>query len=222
MGFSMVSMVTNMWCSILISMAIRDISSRKATTMDVRTNVFCASGMHLPNGSFVTFGGNSAVGKGGKAGSTGVWDAEYQDFDGGTSIRVLNPCTDADNFNAPNCQWFDDPTVLAMQKRRWYSTAEPLDDGSMVLIGGFVNGGYINRNYPNRDPEFGGDPQHPASECTYEFFPDNGRGATRFPFLIETSGLNTYVHAFLLPSGKMLLQANVSTSKQIPFPYPRK
>jgi hypothetical protein len=37
--------------------------------MDIRSNIFCASGMHLPNGSFVTFGGNGAVGKGGSLGS---------------------------------------------------------------------------------------------------------------------------------------------------------
>ena len=33
--------------------------------MDVITNPFCASGMHFPNGSFVTFGGNGAIGPGG-------------------------------------------------------------------------------------------------------------------------------------------------------------
>jgi len=30
--------------------------------MDIKTNVFCSSGMHLPNGSFATFGGNGPVG----------------------------------------------------------------------------------------------------------------------------------------------------------------
>ena len=29
--------------------------------MSVTTNTFCASGMHLPNGSYSTFGGNDAV-----------------------------------------------------------------------------------------------------------------------------------------------------------------
>ena len=29
--------------------------------MGVLTNSFCASGMHLPNGSYATFGGNNAV-----------------------------------------------------------------------------------------------------------------------------------------------------------------
>ncbi|KAG5643432.1 hypothetical protein DXG03_000940 [Asterophora parasitica] len=194
--------------------SVWDIKTQQSTVMDVRSNVFCASGMHLPNGSYVTFGGNGAIGRGGEIGSVrnpwgnGAWDAEYQDFDGSKAIRILNPCTSQDNFASTKCQWFDDASLLSMQKQRWYSTAEPLADGTMVLIGGFVNGGYINRNYPNRDPEFSGG----AAENTYEFYPANGRGVQPVQFLIKTSGLNAYAHAFLLSSGKMLVQANVSTS----------
>jgi hypothetical protein len=183
--------------------------------MDVRTNTFCASGMHLPNGSYVTFGGNGAIGIGGNIGSqinpaagNGAWDSVYQDFDGSLSIRILNPCSSSDNFADAKCQWFDDPSVLSMQKRRWYSTAEALPDGSIVLIGGFVNGGYINRNYPNVDPTT----SNGAAEPSYEFFPANGRAPQNMQFMTTTSGLNAYAHAFQMPSGKMLVQANFSTS----------
>lgn len=192
----------------------RDINNRKAQLMDVLTNAFCASGMHLPNGSYVTFGGNGAVGPGGNIGSvknnegSGAFDATYSDYDGGKSIRILNPCTNADDFSSSQCQWFDNATVLAMQKRRWYSAAEPLADGTIALIGGFVNGGYINRNTPNTDPAYEGG----AAEPTYEFFPSRGT-ATVMQFMITTSGLNSYAHSYLMPSGKMLLQANISTSK---------
>jgi hypothetical protein len=192
--------------------AVWDINTHQATAMAVTTNVFCASGMHLPNGSYVTFGGNGAVGPGGNIGSvpnnqgSASFDATYQDYDGGQSIRILNPCTSQDNFNDPKCQWFDNPAVLSMIKRRWYSTAEALADGSMVLIGGFVNGGYINRNTPDKDPAAGG-----AAENTYEFFPANGRPATPMQFMLTTSGLNSYAHAFLMSSGKMFVQANIST-----------
>ncbi|KAG5642480.1 hypothetical protein DXG03_002730 [Asterophora parasitica] len=193
--------------------SVWDINTQQATVMDVRSNVFCASGMHLPNGSYVTFGGNGAIGRGGAIGSVqnpwgnGAWDAEYQDFDGSRAIRILNPCTSQDNFASTDCQWFDDASLISMQKQRWYSTAEALADGTMVLLGGFVNGGYINRNYPNTDPQFSGG----AAENTYEFYPANGRGVQPVQFLIKTSGLNAYAHAFLLNSGKMLVQANVST-----------
>jgi hypothetical protein len=194
--------------------AVWDIGTRQSTVMDIRTNVFCAAGMHLPNGSYVTFGGNGAVGPGGAIGSqanpgggSGAFDNTYQDYDGATAIRILNPCTNSDDFNSPNCQWFDDPAVLSMQKRRWYAAAEPLANGTVVLIGGFVNGGYINRNYPNTDPAFEGG----AAEPTYEFFPSNGVQPQIMQFMIKTSGLNSYAHTFLLASGKMFVQANYST-----------
>ena len=171
--------------------------------------------MHLPNGSFATFGGNGAVTKGGDVGSqlndegSAAFDDLYQDYDGGRAIRVLNPCTSSDNFDDTSCQWFDDPDVLAMQKRRWYSAAEPLGDGTIVLIGGFTNGGYINRNWPNTDPEFEGG----AADCTYEYYPNTaGKEPQTMDFMIKTSGLNSYAHTYLMASGKMLVQANYSTS----------
>lgn len=186
--------------------------------MDVRTNVFCASGMHLPNGSFATFGGNGAVGVGGgvgsqmdPAGGAAYFDDTYQNYDGRKAIRVINPCKSSDNFDDVSCQWFDNPEVLSMQKNRWYSAAEPLGDGTVVLIGGFVNGGYVNRNWPNVDPEFEGG----AADCTYEYYPANGREAQTMQFMIKTSGLNSYAHTYLMKSGKMLIQANYSTSKSL-------
>jgi hypothetical protein len=63
--------------------------------------------MHFPDGSYIAFGGNGAVGPGGALGSqpypgnstfSAIWDATYQDFDGTKAMRILNP-------------WFDDPTV---------------------------------------------------------------------------------------------------------------
>ncbi|KAJ7147540.1 glyoxal oxidase [Mycena crocata] len=211
--------------------SVWDIDTHAVEVMDIPTNVFCASGMHLPNGaysvsfippqvltpqlgSFVTFGGNGAIGPGGNIGSvknpsgaSGSWDAVYQDFDGSKAIRILNPCTDSDDFSSSNCQWFDKPELLSMQKQRWYSAAEPRGDGSIVIIGGFVNGGYINRNYPNNDPTFSGG----AAEPTYEFYPANGQTAQQMAFMTKTSGLNAYAHTFLLASGSFFVQANYST-----------
>jgi hypothetical protein len=194
--------------------SVWDIKSHQATAMDIMTNAFCASGMHLPNGSFVTFGGNGAIGPGGNIGSqkapsgaSGAFDDVYQDYDGSRSIRILNPCNSSDNFSSTNCQWFDNPSVLSMQKQRWYSGAEPLADGSVVLIGGFVNGGYVNRNFPNVDPVLEGG----AAEPTFEFFPSRGGQPAQMQFMVTTSGLNSYAHTFLMPSGKMFVQANIST-----------
>ncbi|KAG6847958.1 hypothetical protein H0H93_004643, partial [Arthromyces matolae] len=156
--------------------AVWDFATKKTTLMEVTSNTFCASGMHLPNGSYAAFGGNSAVTRGGD--STGTWDAVYNDFDGRTSIRILNPCSSTDDWTSTKCQWFDNSAVLSLQKRRWYSSAEALADGNIVLIGGFVNGGYINRNYPDTKPT------PDAAENTFEFYPANGRGVTNMNFLV--------------------------------------
>jgi len=193
--------------------AVWDTGTHQAQAMSVKTNTFCASGFHLPNGSYATFGGNGAVGPGASIGDqlnpdgySAAWDSRYQDFDGRKAIRILNPCTDSDDFSSSKCQWYDNPSVLSMQETRWYSTAEALGDGTIVLIGGFVNGGYVNRNYPNVDPQFEGG----AAENTFEFFPSKG-AAQPFNFLVQTSGLNAYAHTFLMASGKFFVQANVST-----------
>ncbi|THH06457.1 hypothetical protein EW146_g9607, partial [Bondarzewia mesenterica] len=192
--------------------AVWDIATRTAIPMDVQTNPFCAAGMHLPNGSFATFGGNGAISPGGNlgsvlnpGGSSASYDATYQDYDGTAAIRIITPC-EGDPTSSPGCTWYDSPNGLKMQKHRWYPGCEPLADGSVVLIGGFTNGGYINRNTPNDDPET----SHGAAEPTYEFFPSKGN-AQVLNFMTKTSGLNAYAHTYLMPSGKMLVQANYST-----------
>ncbi|KAH7923300.1 DUF1929-domain-containing protein [Leucogyrophana mollusca] len=190
--------------------SVWDINTHQATVMSVLTNTFCASGMHLPNGSYTTFGGNGAISAGSGPPSSPNYDSTYGDYDGTKSIRILNPCTSSDDFSSPECQWFDNPAVLSMQKQRWYSAAEALADGSIVLIGGFRNGGYVNRNMPNTDPTYEGGEQYGGAEPTFEFFPSKG-DATVMTFMTTTSGLNAYAHTYLMPSGKMLVQANIST-----------
>ncbi|KAI9456745.1 copper radical oxidase variant A [Russula earlei] len=183
--------------------SIWDIPSRTATPIDVHTNAFCAAGMHLPNGSYALFGGNTAVGPGGDnsaPGSTATFDPTYQDYDGTRAIRIFNSCDE----NTP-CTFIDNSTQLA--KRRWYPAAEPLGDGTVVLIGGFVAGGYINRNYPNTDPAYEGG----AAEPTYEFFPPGSQSPQIMNFMVKTSGLNSYALTYLMPSGNVFVQANYST-----------
>lgn len=193
--------------------SIYDIATRTATAMEIHTNPFCASGMHMPNGSFITFGGNGAIGPGGNIGDTqkGVYDTTYNDYAGQQGVRVLNPltCTGSDAATNGDCQWYDDASTVHLEVMRWYSTAEPMGDGSVAIIGGYTNGGYINRNYPD-----GTDPiwQGGASQPTYEFWPGRGGQPPVMPFLVEAGGLNSYPHTFLLASGRMVLQANVSTS----------
>ena len=193
--------------------AVYDIASRTSKVVDVVSNPFCASGMHMPNGSFIAFGGNGAIGPGGNVGDTGsgAYDTSYNDFAGQTGVRVMNPidCSGDDASTSSACQWYDNPNATSLKRMRWYSTAESLGDGSVAIIGGFSNGGYINRNYPNEnDPVWQGN----ASQPTYEFWPPRDEEPPLMQFLVDAGGLNSYPLTWLLASGKMVLQANVSTS----------
>ncbi len=165
--------------------------------------------MHLPNNSYAVFGGNSAIGPGGDnsaTGSTPQYDPTYGDYPGNRAIRMITSCDGA--LTAPPCSWYDAPNGLQMARLRWYPAAEPLANGTIVLIGGLTSGGYINRNLPNIDPTYEGG----QAEPTYEFFPPTAQAPQIMQFMVKTSGLNSFALTYLMPSGKMFVQANYSTS----------
>ncbi|KAH7099926.1 DUF1929-domain-containing protein [Auriculariales sp. MPI-PUGE-AT-0066] len=194
----------------LMARATRNIAAGKATVVDVISNSFCASGFFLPNSSWIALGGNSGISPGPVDYHGPGVDPTYQDVDGRQAIRIVAPCNGDAGAFSPDCQWFDDPTTLHMSVRRWYSTAEALGTGEILIIGGMQNGGYINRVGPNsNDPVT----QNNLASNSYEFFPARANFAPSPPsdFLVNAGGLNTYAHAFLMASGKVLLQANVST-----------
>ena len=124
---------------------------------------------------------------------------QYEDTDGGTAIRMLNPCEDE------SCEWIQGTTSysvtggtggwLQMTSRRWYPTVEVLEDGSMMIIGGDKNGGYVNTAAQDNP--------------TYEFFPPKGDGsAIDLQFLSDTLPINLYALTWLMPSGLLFMQAN--------------
>jgi len=205
--------------AMVTDMCHRSFETHRTVVQDVPSNSFCASGMHLPNGSWATFGGNDAVTVGGAAGSdknpdgTGNWDNLLQDHDGRRAIRVVNPCTIQDNLDGNNCKWYDHFAEDGMKRARWYSTSEATGDGRIVIIGGMVRGGFINRQFPVTDPIT----QNGQSEPTYEYFPPKAEDPPRFQFLIDAGGLNTYPHTFLMPDGRFFVQANLSSSTSPPF-----
>lgn len=116
--------------------------------MNLVSNTFCASGMHLPNGSWALFGGNTGVAPGGNDTPLNVTvDPIFQDYDGRKAIRLLQPCTGPSNSFGDACQWFDDTAALSMQRMRWYAAVESLPDGSVVIIGGSTWGGCVIRRF---------------------------------------------------------------------------
>jgi hypothetical protein len=166
-------------------------------TMDVYSNTFCAGGGVLGNGTWVVFGGNQPVTTDGVA----VADAgAYHNTDGGTAIRMINPCDDE------SCEWIQGESsyditaqntggYLQMTGRRWYPMVEALEDGSLIIIGGDKNGGYVNTAAQDNP--------------TYEFFPPKGDGqAVYLQFLADTLPVNLYALTWLMPSGRLFMQAN--------------
>ncbi|OWZ40591.1 glyoxal oxidase [Cryptococcus neoformans 125.91] len=193
-----------------------DIETNEYRTLDVYSNTFCAGGNVLGNGTWVIFGGNQPVTTGGVA-STDA--AAYSDTDGGSAIRMINPCTDE------TCEYIQGETSydksqgmggwLQMTGKRWYPTAEALEDGSLIVIGGDKNGGYVNTAAQDNP--------------TYEFFPPRDGDPVNLQFLTDTLPVNLYPLVWLLPSGKLFMQAyrktilydyNTKTTTDLPdMPY---
>ncbi|CBQ71154.1 probable Glo1-Glyoxaloxidase 1 [Sporisorium reilianum SRZ2] len=179
------------------------LSDNSVTGTAVNTNTFCASGATLGNGSWLVAGGNQAVGYGGAAQAQNL--NPYSDYDGTKAIRLLEPNSST---------WIDSPStsitqVNMLQQPRWYPGIEVLEDGSVIFIGGAVSGGYINRNTPTTDTLY----QNGGANPTYEYFPSRTTGNLPVcQFMGQTNGLNMYPHTYLMPSGKIFMQANVSTT----------
>ncbi|WVQ99832.1 hypothetical protein IAU59_006975 [Kwoniella sp. CBS 9459] len=176
-----------------------DIETNEYRTMDVFSNTFCAGGGVLGNGTWVVFGGNQPVTTGGVA-STDA--AAYSDTDGGTAIRMLNPCTDesCEYIQGETSYLTTDPNTggwLQMTGRRWYPMVEALPDGSLIIIGGDKNGGYVNTAAQDNP--------------TYEFFPPRADDPVNLQFLSDTLPVNLYALTWLMPSGKLFMQASRKT-----------
>lgn len=115
---------------------------------------------------------------------------------------MLNPCSDQ------SCEWIQGETSynasagtggwLKMTGRRWYPMVEVLEDGSLIVIGGDMWGGYVNMASQDNP--------------TYEYFPPKGDGlAINLQFLTDCLPTNLYALTWLMPSGRLFMQANLKT-----------
>lgn len=165
-----------------------DTTTNTYRTQDVATNTFCAGGNVLANGTWAIFGGNKAVTYGGRDGTPGA--APYQNYNGGTAIRLFTPCTDG------SCEYTTPPNAN-MQSERWYPTIETLQDGTLAILGGMRDGGYVNTEY--------------ADNPTVEYWPSKGN-QIGLNILAETLPCNLYPLTYLLPSGNLFIQSNLKAS----------
>eukprot|EP00897_Mesotaenium_endlicherianum_P008146 jgi/Mesen1/735/ME000110S_11002 len=142
--------------------------------LDVLTNTFCSVGQRLPDGTTLSIGGSS---KGhGNALANGI-----------SSIRAFTPCSDG------HC---DFRLIGNLTTGRWYSAAQFLPDGRIIIIGGVSTTGNILIN------------NKVVNAPTYEFHP-RPRGEGNFPLklLEDTVPFNLYPLVHLLPSGYLFIFA---------------
>lgn len=183
-----------------------DLTSNKATPMQVSSNTFCAAGLSMATGEWAVFGGNQPVTYGGVAtkDNPSISD-DYLDTDGGAAIRLLTPCDDG------SCKWQEGGDQLTMTSKRWYPTVEVLGDGSLIVLGGDVNGGYVSTFVQNNP--------------TYEFYPKTDNESHYMDFLNYTVPVNLFPLTWLMPGGKLFMQAAYKTilydldaQKETPLP----
>ncbi|KAK1831586.1 glyoxal oxidase [Podospora conica] len=157
-----------------------------ATAYDLRTNTIRP--MDIRTNTFcaagVILGDGMILNAGGDIASEYPMEGINHSIDGLRRLRTLRPCDDG------SCEWNDNGELL-MDSNRWYPTLEVLEDGSSVIIGGSLEGAYVN----------------PKDNPTYEYFPR--RGAERkMAFLERTYPLNLYPLTWLLPDGRLFVQAD--------------
>ncbi|WVR03155.1 hypothetical protein IAU60_000145 [Kwoniella sp. DSM 27419] len=182
-----------------------DLASNTATPMQVSSNTFCAAGLPIANGSWVVFGGNQPVTYQGVATKDKNNENPYLNTDGGAAVRLLNPCDDG------QCVWQEGGDALTMSGKRWYPSVELLGDGSLIVLGGDQNGGYVSTKVQNNP--------------TYEYWPKQPSGAIRMDFLDYTVPVNLFPLTWLLPGGKLFMQAayktilyDMNARQEIPLP----
>ncbi|WWC67241.1 uncharacterized protein I206_101148 [Kwoniella pini CBS 10737] len=168
-----------------------DLSSNQATAMQVSSNTFCAAGLPIANGSWVVFGGNQPVTYQGVATKDAGNANPYLNTDGGAAVRLLTPCDDG------SCAWQEGGDALTMSGKRWYPSVEILGDGSLIVLGGDTNGGYVSTTVQNNP--------------TYEYWPKQSSGGIHMDFLAATVPVNLFPLTYLLPGGKLFMQAAYKT-----------
>ncbi|KEI36617.1 uncharacterized protein L969DRAFT_90591 [Mixia osmundae IAM 14324] len=168
-----------------------DLRTNTYKPLDVTTNSFCAGGSVLGNGTWLNVGGNQAIRAGGlNSVPVNTAATPYFDADGGRTVRMMQPCT-----GGVNCAWTE--LIDYMPTNRWYPTLETLGDGSVIIIGGCLNGAYVNdasQNVP-----------------TYQFVPPRGDGTPiGLNILTTTLPLNLFPLTWLLPSGYIFINSQYS------------
>ncbi|KAJ6621537.1 glyoxal oxidase N-terminus-domain-containing protein [Mycena sp. CBHHK59/15] len=162
-----------------------DLNTQQIRALNPLSNSWCATGSFLGNGTLINSGGNPVV-------ITGI-NRIFLGINGLQGLRLFTPCTDG------TCDVYENPTRIRLTSPRWYPSSVRIEDGSIIIFGGSMNGGFINSASMNNP--------------SYEFFPPkniNGFNGLKIPsqFLTDTLNGNHFPNLVTLPDGTLFVSAN--------------
>ncbi|THU91947.1 hypothetical protein K435DRAFT_840774 [Dendrothele bispora CBS 962.96] len=159
----------------LITRTVRPLNGAKS-------NVWCAGGGFLSNGTFINTGGNPAI---------------LTSQNGLQALRQFEPCDDQ------TCDIIDDSGArLRITSPRWYPGIVRLEDGSLLLMGGATLNNFINTPEIN-NPTYEYYPPKNINGFNGVQIPSK--------FLNDTMNANLFPYLAYLPDGKIFIAANTQT-----------
>ncbi|KAF1809892.1 glyoxal oxidase [Eremomyces bilateralis CBS 781.70] len=159
--------------------------SKKVVPLGYKTNAFCAGGIFLADGTFVSLGGNFPL-----------TDIDPTVGDGFKAIRHLRRSLTDASLDGQN--WIEGANQ--MSTGRWYASAQTLPDGKIFVASGSLNG-LDPTVFANNNP-------------TYEILSRNGQpvgGSIPMELLVKAQPYYMYPFIHLLRDGSLFVFASKSS-----------
>lgn len=103
-----------------------DPATNQVVPLQYKTNAFCSGGAFLPDGRFVSVGGN------------GPLDFDKTVGDGFQAVRFLKRSATDASLNGQS--WVEDQTKYKLNSPRWYASVQTMPDGTLFVVSGSKNG----------------------------------------------------------------------------------
>jgi Glyoxal oxidase N-terminus len=114
--------------------ALFNLNTYTVKALHMKSNLFCAGGSFLGNGTLINVGRNPVV-------ETHTAPLDFSDTDGTQGVRIFQPW-EADD--ATDCNVYEYPARVRLTIPRWYNTVVRIQDRSAMIIGGSSQGGWMN------------------------------------------------------------------------------
>lgn len=100
--------------------------TNKVVALTYKSNAFCSGGAFLPDGRWVSIGGNAPL------------DSDTTVGDGFSGVRFLQRSATDASQNGQN--WVEDQTKFKLNSPRWYATVQTMPDGRLWVVSGSKTG----------------------------------------------------------------------------------